>query len=165
MFDIHAPLFYCLTLRFFFAMECITIMKNRVESAIKVLLPVCLLAFCLCITGCDTGKPSISQKENRNGISETQIRVGSSLALGGHAGYLGTQMLQGAMSYINHINDRGGIHGRKIKLIALDDGYDPPRTVENTRPSNARQRQRPGIYCTVRRQFPCPHSPVSIRSS
>ncbi len=107
-------------------------MKNRVKQLLKVVLPVCLLALSLCLIGCDTGKPSISPKENRTGISETEIRIGSSLALGGHAGYLGTQMLQGAMSYINFINDQGGIHGRKIKLIALDDGYDPTRCLFNT---------------------------------
>jgi branched-chain amino acid transport system substrate-binding protein len=66
------------------------------------------------------------------GVTDTEIRIGSSLALGGHAGYLGTQTLHGAMSYINHINDQGGIHGRVIKLVVYDDGYDPPRCVTNT---------------------------------
>jgi len=41
-------------------------------------------------------------------------------------------MLQGAMSYILHINSQGGIHGRKINLTALDDGYDPTRCLYNT---------------------------------
>ncbi|WDP93120.1 MAG: ABC transporter substrate-binding protein [Desulfobacter sp.] len=68
----------------------------------------------------------------RTGVTDKEIRIGSSLALGGHAGYLGTQMLQGAMSYINHVNDRGGIHGRKIRLFAKDDGYDPTRCLFNT---------------------------------
>jgi branched-chain amino acid transport system substrate-binding protein len=67
-----------------------------------------------------------------SGITHDQILVGSSLALGGHAGYLGTQTLHGATAYLNHVNDNGGIHGRKIKVIAYDDGYDPPRCVANT---------------------------------
>jgi ABC-type branched-subunit amino acid transport system substrate-binding protein len=67
------------------------------------------------------------------GISRTEIVFGSSLALGGHAAYLGTQTLHGALSYLNYINELGGIHGRKIKVVAYDDGYDPPRCVENTR--------------------------------
>jgi branched-chain amino acid transport system substrate-binding protein len=66
------------------------------------------------------------------GITTNQVTVGSSLALGGHAGYLGTQTLHGALAYIQHINEKGGIHGRKIRVIAYDDGYDPPRCVTNT---------------------------------
>ena len=66
------------------------------------------------------------------GITSDQITVGSSLALGGHAGYLGTQTLHGALAYIRHVNASGGIHGRKIQVIAYDDGYDPPRCVTNT---------------------------------
>lgn len=66
------------------------------------------------------------------GVSDTEIRIGSSLALEGHAGYLGTQTLHGAMSYIHHINGEGGIHGRKIRIMAVDDGYDPDRCLVNT---------------------------------
>lgn len=66
------------------------------------------------------------------GITNDQVTVGSSLALGGHAGYLGTQTLHGALAYIRHVNESGGIHGRKIRVIAYDDGYDPPRCLTNT---------------------------------
>jgi branched-chain amino acid transport system substrate-binding protein len=37
------------------------------------------------------------------------------------------------IAYFNLVNDRGGLNGRKIKLISLDDGYVPPRTIEQTR--------------------------------
>ncbi len=66
------------------------------------------------------------------GVTESEIRIGSSLALGGHAGYLGTQIHHGALSYIRKINEQGGVHGRKIRVIAYDDGYDPPRCILNT---------------------------------
>ncbi|TVQ97476.1 MAG: hypothetical protein EA399_13510 [Desulfovibrionales bacterium] len=66
------------------------------------------------------------------GVSDSEILIGSSLALTGHAGFLGTQTLNGALSYINHINEQGGVHGRKIRVIAYDDGYDPPRCLANT---------------------------------
>jgi branched-chain amino acid transport system substrate-binding protein len=66
------------------------------------------------------------------GVSPDEILIGSSLALGGHASFLGTQYLHGAMCLIQKINDEGGIHNRKIKVIADDDGYDPPRCVANT---------------------------------
>ena len=66
------------------------------------------------------------------GISEDEILLGSSAALGGHASFLGTQYTHGAMAWFEEVNASGGIHGRKIQLITYDDGYDPPRTVENT---------------------------------
>ena len=74
----------------------------------------------------------MSLSGNTTGISDHEILIGSSLALGGHAGYLGTQMLHGALSYINHINEKGGVHKRKIRVIALDDGYEPARCLYNT---------------------------------
>lgn len=73
--------------------------------------------------------------EERNlvkGITEKEIVIGSSLALGGHANYLGTQIKNGALSYINRVNTAGGIFGRKIRLITLDDKYDPPLCLVNT---------------------------------
>ena len=48
------------------------------------------------------------------GITDSEILIGSSLALEGHAGYLGTQTLHGALAYIHHINENGGVHGRRI---------------------------------------------------
>jgi len=66
------------------------------------------------------------------GVTPNEIVIGSSLALGGHASFLGTQYLHGAMCLINQINKEGGIHHRKITVIAYDDGYDPPRCVANT---------------------------------
>ncbi len=66
------------------------------------------------------------------GVSPNEIVIGSSLALGGHASFLGTQYLHGAMCLIKETNSGGGIHHRRIRVIAYDDGYDPPRCVANT---------------------------------
>jgi ABC-type branched-subunit amino acid transport system substrate-binding protein len=66
------------------------------------------------------------------GVTHNEIVIGSSLALGGHASFLGTQYLHGAMCLIQEINSGGGIHHRRISVIAYDDGYDPPRCVANT---------------------------------
>ncbi|RKY42549.1 MAG: hypothetical protein DRP81_07575, partial [Candidatus Omnitrophota bacterium] len=63
-------------------------------------------------------KPTVGAFAKIQGVSKDTILIGSSLALGGHASFLGTQYLHGALSYINHINREGGIHGRKIKIIA-----------------------------------------------
>ena len=69
---------------------------------------------------------------HRIGISKDEILIGSSLALTGHAEFLGIEYKRGGESYINKINDEGGIYGRKIRVIAYDDQYDPPKTVVNT---------------------------------
>ncbi len=66
------------------------------------------------------------------GVSPNEIVIGSSLALGGHASFLGTEYLHGAMCLIKETNSGGGIHHRRIRVIAYDDGYDPPRCVANT---------------------------------
>jgi ABC-type branched-subunit amino acid transport system substrate-binding protein len=66
------------------------------------------------------------------GITDTQILLGSSSALTGHASFLGTETIKGSLAYFNHINEQNGIYGRKIKLISYDDQYDPVQTVSNT---------------------------------
>jgi len=63
---------------------------------------------------------------------EDKILIGSSSALTGHARFLGSEYIKGAKAYISKINEQGGIGGKKIELISLDDGYDPARCAENT---------------------------------
>ena len=95
------------------------------------------IAICLCLlmsvsAGCNSTSDSTGKDANTPGVSDTTIRLGSSLALTGHAGYLGTQTLRGAQAYLRHVNDTGGVHGRCIEVIALDDSYDPPQCLVNT---------------------------------
>ncbi len=78
-------------------------------------------------------RPQPANPVSAPGVTPNEILIGSSLALGGHASFLGTQYLHGAMCLINQINKEGGIHHRKITVIAYDDGYDPPRCVANTK--------------------------------
>jgi branched-chain amino acid transport system substrate-binding protein len=101
-------------------------MKNYFIPYIITMLSI-LLVF-----GCGDQSKNIQSMDKSNGISDSQVLIGSSLALGGHAGYLGTQTLHGAKSYLNYINEKGGVHGRKIKLITYDDEYDPPKCVYYT---------------------------------
>ncbi len=84
------------------------------------------------LVACSSEHAEEPQESLYHGVTDDTILVGSSLALTGHARFLGTQTLKGAKSYINHINEQGGIHGRKIKIIAYDDGYDPPKCLANT---------------------------------
>ncbi|QJR10534.1 Leucine-, isoleucine-, valine-, threonine-, and alanine-binding protein [Usitatibacter rugosus] len=67
------------------------------------------------------------------GITDTQILLGQSVALSGPAAELGKDMQSGALLYFNNVNRSGGVNGRKIVLTTLDDGYEPPRAVENTK--------------------------------
>jgi len=61
------------------------------------------------------------------------IIVGQSAALTGPASMLGTEMARGMNAYFNQVNEHGGVNGRQIKLITMDDGYEPDRTVQNTK--------------------------------
>ena len=61
------------------------------------------------------------------GVTDSQVVLGQSVALSGPAQELGKDMQFGASLYFNQVNSRGGIHGRKIVLKTLDDGYEPPR--------------------------------------
>jgi len=64
------------------------------------------------------------------GITDDEIRFGISAPFSGAAKELGRQMKLGIETAFNRVNDAGGIHGRKLRLIAADDGYDPARTAE-----------------------------------
>lgn len=66
------------------------------------------------------------------GVTPTEIKVGATFPFSGAASGWGSAG-KGITHYVNYINDRGGINGRKISYIALDDGYSPPKTIEQTR--------------------------------
>jgi branched-chain amino acid transport system substrate-binding protein len=64
------------------------------------------------------------------GVTEAEIRFGMSAPFSGSAKELGRQMKLGVETAFNVINDAGGVHGRQVKLVAVDDGYEPTRTAE-----------------------------------
>ena len=61
------------------------------------------------------------------GVTDNSILIGSCSALDGPAHFLGQQTVMGATIYLHAINDDGGVFGRKIQLLAFDDGYDPDK--------------------------------------
>ena len=67
------------------------------------------------------------------GITDTQVVLGQSVALTGPAQQLGLDMQLGASLYFNQVNSRGGVNGRKVVLKTLDDGYESTRAADNTR--------------------------------
>lgn len=68
-----------------------------------------------------------------DGGGSDEIRIGSSLPLGGPMGYLGLAVNHGFEAYLRSINEAGGISGKRIRLIAYNDGNDPVVCVRNTR--------------------------------
>lgn len=70
---------------------------------------------------------------NVAGADGANIRLGQSLALSGPIAEIGAEFRDGALSYFKWVNSKGGVHGRRIDLISLDDGYDPARTVDNVK--------------------------------
>jgi ABC-type branched-subunit amino acid transport system substrate-binding protein len=68
-----------------------------------------------------------TQAQNTVGVDKAQITIGSCSALDGPARFLGLQTIVGATAYLDIINSKGGVNGRKIQLLAFDDGYEPAR--------------------------------------
>ena len=66
------------------------------------------------------------------GVSATEIRIGQTMPYSGPVSAFGA-LGKGEVGYFRMLNEKGGINGRKVSLISLDDGYAPPKTVEQTR--------------------------------
>ena len=104
----------------------------RLGLAAAALLAVLVLAGLLVYPDLERQGKDAAVERDSSGVTEDSITLGSSLALSGHASYLGTQTLRGALCYLNHVNEQGGVHGRKLRLVSYDDSYDPPRCLANT---------------------------------
>ena len=66
------------------------------------------------------------------GVSATEIKIGQTMPYSGPASAYGADG-RAEVAYFKMVNDQGGINGRKINLMSVDDGYSPPKTVEQTR--------------------------------
>ncbi len=75
------------------------------------------------------------------GVTDTSILIGSCSALDGPARFLGNQTVLGATAYLHSINDEGGVFGRKVQLLAFDDGYDPEKS-----PACFRRMTKEGVF-------------------
>jgi branched-chain amino acid transport system substrate-binding protein len=67
------------------------------------------------------------------GVTDTSVLVGQSAVFSGPVAATGNNYRRGIELYFEQANKAGGVAGRKLQLKALDDGYDPKRTVENTK--------------------------------
>ncbi|MBR1220636.1 ABC transporter substrate-binding protein [Bradyrhizobium sp. U87765 SZCCT0131] len=66
------------------------------------------------------------------GVTATSVKIGGIFPLSGPASAIG-QVGQGVRAYVQSINDHGGINGRKIDYVMLDDGYNPTKSFEHAR--------------------------------
>jgi len=66
------------------------------------------------------------------GVTATEIKIGGVFPFSGPASSIGL-VGKGVLAYVQSINERGGIDGRKINYIAMDDAYSPPKAVEHIR--------------------------------
>jgi branched-chain amino acid transport system substrate-binding protein len=76
--------------------------------------------------------PATAQKKYDTGASDTEIKIGNTNPYSGPASAYGT-IGKTIDAYFKKVNAEGGINGRKINFISYDDGYSPPKTVEQVR--------------------------------
>ena len=76
---------------------------------------------------------SLGPATAEDGVSADSITFGQAAVLEGPASALGQGMRTGIQAAFDEINARGGVHGRKLKLISRDDGYEPDRAIAETR--------------------------------
>jgi branched-chain amino acid transport system substrate-binding protein len=76
--------------------------------------------------------PRIAPAQEAPGVTATEIRIGSTNALSGPASSYSV-ISRALAAMFKRQNDQGGIAGRQINFIVYDDGYQPPRTLEQTR--------------------------------
>jgi len=92
-----------------------------VRLAVSAFLSVALLV-----------SPAYAQKKYDPGASDTEIKLGQTMPYSGPLSGFAT-LGKAEIAYFAMINEQGGVNGRKIKMLSLDDGTSPPKTVEQTR--------------------------------
>jgi branched-chain amino acid transport system substrate-binding protein len=76
--------------------------------------------------------PAAAQKTNAPGVTATEIKIGQTMPYSGPASAWGA-VGRAEVAYFKMINEQGGINGRRITLLSVDDAFSPPKTVEQTR--------------------------------
>ena len=76
--------------------------------------------------------PTIARAQAMPGVTATEIKIGQTMPYSGPASSYGT-IGRAQAAYFKMVNDQGGVGGRRINFVSLDDGYQPPKTLEMTR--------------------------------
>jgi len=74
--------------------------------------------------------PAVAMAADTPGVTKDEVTIGMTCPMSGPAA-LWSAMALGNSAWAKYINDQGGIHGRKIKFVAKDDGYNPSRALAN----------------------------------
>ncbi len=75
---------------------------------------------------------ALAQRANPPGVTDTEIKIGQTMPYSGPASAYGT-IGRVELAYLAMINQQGGINGRRVTMLSLDDALSPPKTVEQTR--------------------------------
>jgi branched-chain amino acid transport system substrate-binding protein len=86
----------------------------------------------LCAASCLLAAPAVAEKKYGPGVTDTEIKIGQTVPYSGPSSVWGI-LGRVESAYFDDINAAGGINGRKITWISLDDGYSPPKAVEQIR--------------------------------
>jgi branched-chain amino acid transport system substrate-binding protein len=97
--------------------------------AVRFLWLAVVLCACLAVAACGRGDDDDGADP---GISEDSIKLGGSYPLSGPASAY-RSIEQGAQAYFKFVNAKGGVDGREIEFVTLDDAYEPPKAVQNAR--------------------------------
>ena len=90
-----------------------------------------LLCALACVAGAGAA-PAVAEKHYDPGASDTEIRIGNIMPYSGPASAYSI-IGRAEAAYFSKINDEGGINGRRIRFISYDDGFSPPKAVEQAR--------------------------------
>jgi branched-chain amino acid transport system substrate-binding protein len=93
----------------------------------RMLLTTAVAGFALAVAG-----PALAQKKYDQGASDTEIKIGNTNPYSGPASAYGL-IGKTIDAYFKKVNAEGGINGRKVTFITYDDGYSPPKAVEQVR--------------------------------
>ena len=94
---------------------------------LRAIAAVSAVAFSVALCG-----SALAQKKYEIGATDTEIKIGNIIPYSGPASAYG-MIGKTEAAYFRMINDRGGVNGRKINFISYDDGYSPPKAVEQVR--------------------------------
>jgi branched-chain amino acid transport system substrate-binding protein len=100
-------------------------MRNRMKLARAAIFAVLLAGF-------GFPKETAAQKTYGPGVTDTEIKIGQTAPYSGPASAF-SRIHKAEASYFKYLNSKGGINGRMVQLISYDDGFSPPKAVEQVR--------------------------------
>src|ERR1700704_1634110 len=107
-------------------------MASGTHSKLAACAAPAKLAACAALLLAILTTPALAQKRYGPGVSDTEIKIGTTTPYSGPASAYAAGAIS-ATAYFEMINEQGGVNGRKINFISLDDAYSPPKTVEQIR--------------------------------